>query len=54
MRKIPHALDTGGGAARYDSGASSLDRFQAQPKWEMSAKGYFVSNTLHPLSLREG
>jgi len=36
MRTIPHALDTGGGAVRYNSDASSLDRFQAQPKWEMS------------------
>ena len=37
MRRIVHALDTGGGAACYNHDTSSLDRFQTQPKWEISA-----------------
>ena len=34
--KNPPRVRHGGGAARYNSDASSLDRFQAQPKWEIS------------------
>jgi len=36
MRRIVHALDTGGGAACYNHDTSSLDQFLAQPIWEMS------------------
>ena len=37
MEKDPAALDTGGaGAACYNRDTTSLDRFQAQPIWEMS------------------
>ena len=36
MEKNLVALDTGGGAACYNRDTSSLDRFQAQPIWEMS------------------
>ena len=36
METNPAALDTGGGAACYNRGTSSVNRFQAQPKWEMS------------------
>ena len=36
MSKHHHARDTGGGAACYNRDTVSLDRFQAQPIWEMS------------------
>jgi len=45
MEKNLAALDTGaGGAACYNRETSSLDRFQTQPRWEMSGKG--VSNQI--------
>ena len=36
MSKHHHTRDTGGGAACYNRDTVSLDRFQAQPIWEMS------------------
>ena len=36
--KIPYALDWGGGVATIGA-RPSLDRFQAQPIWEMSVYG---------------
>ena len=44
MEKNPAALDTGGGAACYNRNVSSLDRFQAQHKWEISIIAVKVHN----------
>ena len=33
----------GGGAACYNRDTSSLDRFQAQPIWEMSVKSFHTT-----------
>ena len=42
----PRALDPGGRDVKIGS-VLGLERFQAQPKWEMSVKEFFEKNGVH-------